>query len=553
MLRHLAMVLCVPALCVGCLGNAIGLGGSSAPQNKQTAIESSVSHVSLQGLRLLTDDQYINTVHDLLGNDIVVDPTILPSDNESSGMVSVGNGQATLALSALQGYEVSAYLLANAALKDDAHKTAITGCPNATVDANCLALFVTSFGGRVFRRSLTADEAQRYTQLINVVAAEKNDPWSGVEHAVAAMLQSPYFLFRSEIGTPSVDPNATTVRLTDNELASRLSYLITGSMPDTALLQAAADGNLATAAGLKAQAERLLAGPKAGAGLQDFFSDYLGLGQVDHLQKDGNAYANFTPAAAVAMRRQVTQTLQYLLVDGNSDFREVFTSPVTYMNADLAPLYGVTNASSALSLAAFPAGQGRAGLLGQAGILALQAHSLDTSPTFRGRFIRTTFLCGSVPAPPANVPPLTPVASNAPQTMRQRLTAHRNNASCNSCHSLMDPLGLALEHFDAVGQYRATDHGLVIDTTGDLDGVAFTDGPSLGQAIHDRPELGACFAQQLFRFGTGRIETTADRADLASLTTAFSSSGYQFKSLLLAFIASDGFRYVPAIAAGSSP
>ncbi len=553
MVRHLALAFCILACNVGCIGNFTGTGGRTATQNNVVAQAAAVTKISLQGLRLLTNDQYVNTVHDLLGSDIAVDATVLPPDNESSGMVSVGNGQATLALSALQAYETSAYLLANAALQDSAHKTAITGCPNATIDANCVSQFVTSFGGRAFRRSLTADEVQRYAQLVTVVGAEKNDPWAGVEHAVAAMLQSPYFLFRSEIGTPTTDPNALTVRLTDNELAARLSYLIVGSMPDATLLQAASNGNLATTAGLTAQAERLLADPRAGVGLQDFFADYLGLGQIDTLQKDGNTYPNFTPAAAVAMRQQITLTLQHLLVDNNNDFRDIFTSPLTYMNADLAPLYGMTNASSALALAAFPPDQGRVGLLGQAGVLALEAHSLDTSPTFRGRFIRTTLLCGSVPAPPANVPPLTPVASNAPMTMRQRLTAHRNNASCNSCHSLMDPLGLALEHFDAVGQYRATDHNLVIDTTGDLDGVAFSDAATLGQAVHDRPELGACFTQQLFRFSTGRIETTADNAELASLTAAFSASGYQFKSLLLAFIASDGFRYVPAIAAGSTP
>ena len=253
MLRCFALACCLLVGSTGCIGNIVGAEHHLSSQSQTGGASSQgaalTSKISLQGLRLLTNDQYVNSVHDLLGSDISVDTTVLPPDNESSGMVSVGNGQATLALSALQAYETSAYALANAAFADDAHKTAITGCPNATVDANCLQQFVTSFGARAFRRSLTADEIARYTQLIGTVSTERSAPWIGMEHGLAAMLQSPYFLFRSEIGTPTTDPNATTVRLTDYELAARLSYLIVGSTPDAPLLQAAANGNLATSAG----------------------------------------------------------------------------------------------------------------------------------------------------------------------------------------------------------------------------------------------------------------------------------------------------------------
>jgi hypothetical protein len=185
----------------------------------------------------------------------------------------------------------------------------------------------------------------------------------------------------------------------------------------------------------------------------------------------------------------------------------------------------------------------RAGLLGKPAFLALNAHSNETSPTLRGKYIRERVLCESIGAPPPNVVPvLGEPDPNAP-TMRDRLKNHAEDATCNACHSKMDPLGLALEHFDAIGRYRTDDHGHALDTAGDLDGEKFDGALELSQLLRDDPRTAACVARQLYRYATAHVETDGEAGQIDKLVAGFEASGHDFRALLTQVVQSDGFRY----------
>jgi hypothetical protein len=190
-----------------------------------------------------------------------------------------------------------------------------------------------------------------------------------------------------------------------------------------------------------------------------------------------------------------------------------------------------------------PADGVRLGLLGKAGLLALNAHVKETSPTRRGKFVRERVLCQSIPAPPPNVVAVLPEPDPSAATMRERLERHRSDTVCAGCHSRMDPIGLTFENFDAVGAYRETDDGHVLDLSGDLDGASF-DGPeALAQMLHDDPEVAACMVRQLYRYATAHVESSGEEIVIRDLAADLPASGYRIDSLLQAIVASDGFRY----------
>ena len=176
-------------------------------------------------------------------------------------------------------------------------------------------------------------------------------------------------------------------------------------------------------------------------------------------------------------------------------------------------------------------------------LLALNAHATETSPTKRGKFIRERFLCQSIPAPPANVVPvLAEPDPNAP-TMRDRLKVHATDASCSGCHNLMDPLGLALEHFDPIGRYRETDHNAKLDVTGELDGEKFDGAVELAQLLKDDPRTAECLVRQVFRYALGHVETTGEEPQITLLMQAFENNGHGLNALFHALATSDAFRY----------
>lgn len=365
--------------------------------------------------------------------------------------------------------------------------------------------------------------------------------------AVAGILQSPYFLYRVELGQP--DPDEPGWRRLDGfEMASRIAFLIWNTAPDDALLDAAERGDLDTPEGVAAEAERLLDDERASVAIQEFFAQYLDLGRLDGVARDPANYPLFTPGMALAMRREVE-----LLVDDvvakRGDARSIFSTRTTFVNADLAALYGVeapgADAATFVPVELAPDGP-RAGLLTLGAFLTMNAHETQTSPTARGKYVRERVLCQTVQPPPPDVDTtLDPPSGGEPQTVRERLEQHRENPACAGCHAFIDPPGFLFEHFDSIGAYRTVLPGdLPVDSSGDLDGVPLAAARALAAALEGDPRVGRCMVQQLFRHALGRLDAKGEEPALDDIDARFADDHYDFRALVLELVAHDGFRYV---------
>ena len=437
----------------GDTGGLLGGGGGSTPPSS--------FHPAPATLRRLTVAQYQNSVRDLLGGAITT-PTDLEPDSSISGFASIGAARIALSAHATEQFETAALALAHQALADAATRSALVGCaPAGPTDDACARQFVTSFGRRAWRRTLTTDEVTRYAAIATNAAGVLKDFYSGLEYALAGILQSPHFLYREELGAPdAADPSRRVFQ--GYELASRLSYFLWNTTPDDALLDAAEAGKLATDQGLRAEAERLLASPRAHDATQSFFGELLQLADLDDLPQLPTVYPQMSATLGASMRSETLRVLDDVTMSGDNDFRQLFDTRTTYVNGELAKLYGLPGSrrhGSGQDDAA--RSSGRSGLLGQASFLALNAHADSSSPTRRGKFIREVLLCQSIPPAPPNVDTKFPVdtAGGAQRTMRQKLEVHRQVATCATCHTMMDPVGLGLENFDGIGAYRTTEAG----------------------------------------------------------------------------------------------
>jgi len=272
----------------------------------------------------------------------------------------------------------------------------------------------------------------------------------------------------------------------------------------------------------------------------------LRLAELDELPQLPSAYPLVSKQLGASMRAETLAVLSDLVFDRDDDYRELFSSRSTFVNRELAQLYGLDPVAGEDVLpVVLPPSAPRAGLLGQGSFLALGAHAASTSPTRRGKLVREVLLCQAIPPPPPNVSTEFPPdpAGDVKRTMRQKLEFHRTEPNCAPCHASMDPIGLALEHFDGIGAYRERDGNLPIDASGELDGASFQDALGLGRAVAAHPELSTCLARNLFRYATGRLETGAEQALVQGLSEGFAGEQYRVKRLLLAVIGSVAFRF----------
>jgi len=484
--------------------------------------------------RRLTHAQYNNTVRDLLG-DRSLPANGFPPEDFVNGFKGQYQSQSISPI-LMDAYGAAAEKLAAAAFK--------SGMPPALVpckpSVRCRAEFIRGFGLRAFRRPLKPDELSRYDALF----AKQVNFAAGARIVVEAMLQSPNFLFHIEdTKNPAWKPWAA---------AARLSYALWDSMPDQALFDAAARGNLNSPAGIENQARRMLKDPRARQAIDEFAAEWLRFDRALTATKDRVAFREFTPDTLYAMTEEARAFIADL-VWNDRNFMELFTAPYGYMNADLAKLYGVPAPESEFQRTAFPANSERAGILGQGLFLALTAKPEETSPTARGLFVREQFLCQHVPDPPPGVNTnLPPVSEDQPQTNRERMAAHTTNPTCATCHSLIDPIGFGFEKFDAVGArrekltilFRGTGQfakvtktvSVDLDTTGKVAGIPdsnFSSPKQLGAILAKSPVCQECVVKQYFRYVAGRLETPGDRPVLAHALKDFGASGFRFQDLII--------------------
>jgi Protein of unknown function (DUF1592)/Protein of unknown function (DUF1588)/Protein of unknown function (DUF1595)/Protein of unknown function (DUF1585) len=424
--------------------------------------------------------------------------------------------------------------------------------PSGANDVGCRDQFVRTFGFRAFRRPLRDDESKRYTTAFSTQAKASGSFLDGARMIVEAMLQSPDFLFHVESGPDG--------RLADYDIASRLSYLLWDTMPDKALLDSAAKGELRTPARREAAASRLLADARSHHALDEFFDQWLRFDRVLNSSKEQRRFPEFSLEVAQNMVEETRRLLDHLVWD-DRNFMELFTADYAYVSADLASLYQLPAPPGQFELMPFPAGSPRAVLLGEASFLAANAGPTETSPTQRGIFIREQLLCQEVPPPPPNVDTNLPEASESkPLTRRQRMMDHEANPLCSSCHRLMDPIGFGLESFDSLGRYRTHETILIetsvakrkddkkinldLDTRGEIAGIpdsAFSDARQLGRILSQSKVWQECMVRQIFRYAYGRMETSADEDTIHQLYAAFQGSGFHFKDLLMGLVKSPQF------------
>ncbi|MFL5307226.1 MAG: DUF1588 domain-containing protein, partial [Polyangia bacterium] len=303
-----------------------------------------------------------------------------------------------------------------------------------------------------------------------------------------------------------------------------------------------------TADAVRQQADRLLSTTAGHESVKNFATELFQLGIIAGRAKDPTMYPQYAAPLQNAMMQEIPAMFENIVFAQNASALDLFTTRNTSVTKELAALYGLPTtglSSTTLSPATLPADGLRAGLLGTAGFLSLYASQKEGSPTQRGKFIRQILLCRTIPDPPANVNLMLPdPPAGVVLTKRQKLTNHEAVATCAVCHKLMDPLGLTLENFDAIGGLRTTDQGLSIDVSGNLDGTAFNGPVELGQVLASQPATADCLVRNFYRYGTGHVETASEQPVLDALKAQFRSGGYHVRDLLLAIVTSDGFRYV---------
>ncbi len=488
--------------------------------------------------------QLVNSLHDILGDDVVVPPFVEP-DVEEAFFATVGAGLATVSPRGVENLEQISYAVAGQ-VADPARVDRLPCVPDAVDDAACLATLVDHYGLRLWRRPLAESDRDRFVTVGLDAAAVLDDPLAGVEFAVAGLLMSPDFIFRRELGVD--DPETGWRAYTDWEMASRLSFTLWNTSPDEALIEAAAAGELTDPVTLEAHVDRMLEDERAHEGVREMFSQLYRLHELDHLNKDPTLFDHFDPSLGESAREETLRLIESLVFEERADFRDLLTTNRTFVDNRLAAVYGIPSPSrDGFAETFLPPDMGRRGLTGQVSFLALAAHPVSSSATLRGKFVRERLLCEAVPAPPANANTAIPEPSPDAPTLRDRVAVHLENEDCATCHLIMDPIGLGFENFDGIGRWRDTDNGAEIDTTGDLDGAEFVDAWDMADTIRQHPGTGPCVARMTYRYASGVREGRNQFAVVDTLSAFYEATGYDVYALLRAVVLSPAFRYAGPI------
>ncbi len=498
------------------------------------------------GMRRLTSAQYQNIVADIFGTRIAVvgqfDPLV-----RTDGLLAVSASNVMTTPSGFEQFESVARSIA-AQIVGTTNRKVLVPCVPATADAfdaACTRGYFATVGRLLFRRALTNEELDGRVGIAQASAKSKGDYYAGVEAGLSSLLMSPSFLFINE--TMESDPqHPGKQRLDAYSKASRVSFLLWDTTPDDDLLASAERGDLNDERELARQVDRMIGSDRVKRGVTAFFADMLSFDKFADLEKDTTLYPAFSLAANDDARRQLMMTITDILVTQHGDYRDLFTTRRTYLSDSLARLYRVpAPVPGGWGVYEFPAGDQRIGIQTEVGFTSLFAHPGRSSPTLRGKAIRELLLCQRVPDPPGNVDfSLLSSHTDELRTARQRLTMHATNAACSGCHKIMDPIGLALENFDGAGQFRTSEDGAAIDTTGELDGVRYENPAQLAVALSKNPAIPSCVVNRLYAYSLGRSATPAERAYASkTLEPKFASSGYRFPELLRA-IATDENSYV---------
>lgn len=530
----------------GSSGSASSTGGSAPGGGGSGALTTcSAPSPGAAPLRRLTRFELNNTARDLLF-DASRAADALPPEQKGNGF---NNDAASLTTSRVlvDGYHAVAAKLAQQATSNATNLAQLTTCDLAGADADaCAKTFIASFGRKAFRRSLTDAESATFYRVYQA-GKEGTGYVDGVKAVIELALQSPQFLYRIEQG--SAVPGQAVRRPTGTEMATRLSYLLWGSMPDVALLDKAAASGLDSKEQVLAAAKLMLEDPKAHDVVRYFTSTLYGIAGLDALDRSTELFPTYTRSLGPLFRQETERFIDQVVWEGAGDFATLFNASYTFVNGPLAAFYGLQGVSGDAFQRVERDPSKRLGLLSHASVLASTTPGSRNNPVVRGKFIYEELFCGHVPSPPVGLNVKEPPADPT-RTTRERFTAHREMEPCKTCHAMLDPIGFGLENFDGVGLWRETENGKPVDASGELPAVDVA-GPFNGPAELARKIAGSadarnCFADRWLAFAYGRVLSDADACTRVQLESAFRDSGGNVKALLVAATQTDAFLYLPA-------
>jgi mono/diheme cytochrome c family protein len=405
----------------------------------------------------------------------------------------------------------------------------------------CAKQIVATLARRAFREPVAEPDLQRLMRFYE--SGRGNGGFeAGVELAVQRILASPKFIFRVERDPEGAQPGGLH-QISDLELSSRLSFFLWSSVPDDELLNLASQGKLRGAA-LDREVRRMLNDPRSEALITNFAGQWLHLRNLRNVQPNTDLFPDFDDNLRQSFRRETELLFESVMREDRSVL-DLMTADYTFINERLARHYGIPDIYGSRFRRVTLTDETRKGLLGQGSILALTSHAERTSPVVRGKWILENILGTPVPPPPPDVPPLKPAQEGEkPRTMREQMTEHRANAVCASCHKVMDPIGFALENFDAVGAWRTADAGTPIDASGELtDGTKVDGVVTLRRAILTHPEMFvSTMTQKLLTYALGRGLDNRDMPTVRSIVRDAARDEYRFSALIMGIVRSTPFQ-----------
>jgi hypothetical protein len=406
----------------------------------------------------------------------------------------------------------------------------------------CAKTIITTLASRAFRRPATAEDMESLHEMYKVARAEGQFE-DGIRTALQAILAKPEFVFRFE-RVPEGVRAGESYRISDLELASRLSYFLWSTAPDEQLIEIATQNKLHEPANLENQVKRMLADPRSETLATNFAAQWLRLTGLTEIHPEPTIFPDFTRNLAHSMRRETELFFDSILRE-DRNVLDLLTADYTYVDEILAKHYGIPNIGGTGFRRVKLTDPNRFGLLGKGGILTLTSLANRTSPVARGKYVMEVLIGSAPPPPPPVVPPLKETVNNEKVlTVRERMEEHRKSAACSGCHKMMDPIGLSLENFDAIGRWRVNDGGSRVDPSADMyDGSTLSGPPSLRQALlgHSDAFVGT-FAENLLSYAVGRILDYRDMPTVRSIARQAAKTDNRFSSFVMSIVKSAPFQ-----------
>lgn len=406
----------------------------------------------------------------------------------------------------------------------------------------CVEKIIANLAHHAYRRPVTKPEVAGLMKFVSAGKAEGQSVEQGIQLAIEAMLVSPNFLFRMERDPDPTD--ATRVhKISDLELASRLSYFLWSSMPDDELLSLAEAAKLRSPGALDAQVKRMLADPRSSAFSENFAGQWLETRNLDIANPDPKLFKQWGPELRDAMKTETRMFFDYILRE-NRPISDFIDADYTFLNERLAKHYGIAGVAGPDFRKVELTGNQRGGVLTQASVLTVSSYPTRTSPTIRGKYILNNILGTPPPPPPPDVPALDASKVGSEVSLRKQLEEHRGNPACSSCHNRMDVLGFGLENYDALGRWRTKDGKFPIDVSGTLpNGKSFKDAGEMREILKAQlPDVSRCLTEKMLTYALGRGVERYDNRTIEGINRKLADSGYQFQTLIFQVVRSLPFQ-----------